>query len=564
MTRIADLKKLRESEDRVEFKAARHNYPFAGGKNADPKERRRCVLGYIVALANEKGGKLVLGMADQYPHGVVGSDFAEGDTGNLEDEIYTRLGIRVKTEELHENNLRVLVIHVPSRPIGRLLKFEGVALMRVGESLREMSDTEMFSILSEQEPDFSAKICEGMKIKDLDKAAINILKQKYSAKQENPLFLTLSTTQLLSDLDLMHGNKITYAALILLGNRETIRKYLPQNRITVEFRTIPTAIEYSARKEFQEALFAEIDHIWEYINQPASNPLQHYQDGPYIYDVPSYNEKSIREALLNAICHRSYLIHSDVVVRQSPDYLEITNAGGFPIGVDLDNILTTNSVPRNKLLCEVLQKTGLIERSGQGVDKMFYQSIVDGKALPSYANTDAFQVSIKFFAPIKSVAFLKYITKLQPTLKNKKALSVQELITLQKICLGNNDGCANTVLDSLYKKGLLQKNGAVYSPNTDFIALQNATTDKIDDISSIVNDPNYIEQDSKTRGKTRGKILDYLRQHPEAILTDLAKELQISYKGVEWHFTRLKKEGLIRHIGPNNGGHWEVVSGNNK
>ncbi|WP_294113487.1 ATP-binding protein [uncultured Fibrobacter sp.] len=503
MTRIADLKKLRESEDRVEFKAAMHNYPFAGGKNADPKERRRCVLGYIVALANEKGGKLVLGMADQYPHGVVGSDFAEGDT-------------------------------------------------------------EMFSILSEQEPDFSAKICEGLKIKDLDKAAINILKQKYSAKQENPLFLALSTTQLLSDLDLMHGNKITYAALILLGNIETIRKYLPQNRITVEFRTIPTAIEYSARKEFQEALFAEIDHIWEYINQPASNPLQHYQDGPYIYDVPSYNEKSIREALLNAICHRSYLIHSDVVVRQSPDYLEITNAGGFPIGVDLDNILTTNSVPRNKLLCEVLQKTGLIERSGQGVDKMFYQSIVDGKALPSYANTDAFQVSIKFFAPIKSVAFLKYITKLQPTLKNKKALSVQELITLQKICLGDNDGCVNAVLDSLHKKGLLQKLGAAYSPNTDFIALQNATTDKIDDISSIVNYPNYIEQDSTTRGKTRGKILDYLRQHPEAILTDLAKELQISYKGVEWHFTRLKKEGLIRHIGPNNGGNWEVVSENNK
>ena len=118
----------------------------------------------------------------------------------------------------------------------------------------------------------------------------------------------------------------------------------------------------------------------------------------------------------------------------------------------------------------------------------------------------------------------------------------------------------NAVLDSLHKKGLLQKLGAAYSPNTDFIALQNATTDKIDDISSIVNDPNYIEQDSKTRGK----ILDYLRQHPEAILTDLAKELQISYKGVEWHFTRMKKEGLIKHIGPNNGGHWEVVSENNK
>lgn len=546
MIRIAELKKLHESEDRVEFKAARRNYPFAGGKCTEPKERRKCVLGYIVALANEKGGKLVLGMADHYPHEVVGSDFAEGNTGNLEDEIYTRLGIRVKIEELYENDLRVLVIHIPSRPIGRLLKFEGVALMRVGESLREMSDTEMFSILSEQEPDFSAKICEGLKIKDLDKMAVNVLKQKYAAKQENPLFLTQSTTQLLSDLDLMSGNKITYAALILLGNKDAIRKHLPQNRITVEFRTIPTAIEYSARREFQEALFAGIDHIWDYINQPASNPLQHYQDGPYIYDVPSYNEKSIREALLNAICHRSYLIHSDVVVKQSPDYLEITNAGGFPIGVDLDNILTTNSVPRNKLLCEVLQKTGLIERSGQGVDKMFYQSIVDGKALPSYANTDAFQVSIKFFAPIKSVAFLKYITKLQPKLKGNKTLSVQEIIALQKICLGDSEGVEDNVQNSLRKKNVLPK------PNE-------------------LSEDHYTETAQKTAQKTTQKttqalsikqqeILNYLSTHPSASRKEISENISgISEDGVKYNLKGLQKKGFIKRIGPAKGGHWEVI-----
>ena len=69
---IAELQKLHESEEHIEFKEAKHNYPFAGGKHVDPKERRRCVLGYIVALANEKGGRLVLGMADKMPHAVVG------------------------------------------------------------------------------------------------------------------------------------------------------------------------------------------------------------------------------------------------------------------------------------------------------------------------------------------------------------------------------------------------------------------------------------------------------------------------------------------------------------
>ena len=93
---IEDLKQLRESEDHIEFKEAKRNYPFAGGKHVDPKERRRCVLGYIVALANEKGGRLVLGMADKMPHTVVGSDFAQDKVGELTDEIYERLGIRIE------------------------------------------------------------------------------------------------------------------------------------------------------------------------------------------------------------------------------------------------------------------------------------------------------------------------------------------------------------------------------------------------------------------------------------------------------------------------------------
>ena len=159
MSTLQELSVLREKEDHVEFKEAARNYPFAGGQHTDPKDRRHCVLGYIVALANERGGRLVLGMTDNIPHKVVGSDFAADKTGALEDEIYERLHIRVRTEELYdEAQKRVLVINVPSRPIGKALRFEGVPLMRIGESLREMDDAEYFSIISEQSPDFSATI----------------------------------------------------------------------------------------------------------------------------------------------------------------------------------------------------------------------------------------------------------------------------------------------------------------------------------------------------------------------------------------------------------------------
>lgn len=64
--------------------------------------------------------------------------------------------------------------------------------MRTGESLRAMSDVDIFRILSEQEPDFSAKICEGLTIEDLDKEAIAEMKNPICAKAGKSVVSKLS------------------------------------------------------------------------------------------------------------------------------------------------------------------------------------------------------------------------------------------------------------------------------------------------------------------------------------------------------------------------------------
>ena len=66
---IEELKLQRETEDHVEFKKGENGNVSYNGKGKDnPKERRRCILGYVVALCNENGGRLVIGMKDAYPH----------------------------------------------------------------------------------------------------------------------------------------------------------------------------------------------------------------------------------------------------------------------------------------------------------------------------------------------------------------------------------------------------------------------------------------------------------------------------------------------------------------
>lgn len=454
---IAELQQLKESEDKVEFKEAKNNFPWNGGSHTDQNERRKCYLGYIVALANEKGGYLVLGMKDKSPHDVVGSNFSLGKIGELENAVFDHLGIRVHIEELFdENGNRVVLTTIPSRPVSKTLKFEGVPLMRTGESLRNMSDEELYSILSEQEPDFSAKICEGISIADLDEKAITKMKESYARKQKNPGFLQLSTEQVLTDLKLLENGKLNYAALILLAKKEVIYAKLPQSKTIWEFRNSEAQIHHDSREVIEEPLFIAIDDIWKLINQPTLNKKYPIQSGAYIFDLYDFNEEVIREAVLNAVAHRDYTITSEVVIKQYSNKITIANPGGFPKGVTIENILTVSSTPRSRLMTEILEKTGLVERSGQGVDKIFSITLSEGKADPDYTSSDMFQVSLTLKTEIIDKAFHVFVNQYQNSEKEPK-LGVEQIITLSKIRNGIFQQLKSEVVSQLEKSGLIEK-----------------------------------------------------------------------------------------------------------
>lgn len=452
---IDELKVLREAEDHVEFKEAKRNFPYNGGNRIDQAERRKCFLGYVVALSNEHGGRLVFGMADHYPHDVVGTDFAQGEVGQLEDGVYESLKIRVHCEELYDElGRRVLVTTIPGRPIGRRMKFEGIALMRTEESLRNMSDEEEYAILSEQEPDFSATICPGLGLSDLDDEAIAEMKNAYANRQENSSLIHLSIDRILSDLNLLKDGQLTYAALLLLAKSEAIKAYLPQAQIVWEYRNEESQIYHDSRQVIVAPLFLAIKRLWGVINQPALNKKHPFlQTGGYIRDVFDFNEEVVREAILNAIAHRDYKISSEIVIKQYPTKIVISNSGGFPKGVTLENLITVNSTPRSRLMTEILEKTGLVERSGQGIDKIYAYTLAEGKRIPDYAGSDYFQVVLCLSAVIEDPAFLMLLS---PFYKDGRlALGVDEVLTLYDVKNKNSRSYNPDTIESLKSKGLL-------------------------------------------------------------------------------------------------------------
>lgn len=108
--------------ERLEFKEAKQQYDTTK------------LLRYCVALANEGGGHLILGVTDKPPRRVVSSQaFAsENSLNKLKALIVERLRFRVETTELQHPDGRVLVFVIPPRPVGQPLLFDDTYWMRAG------------------------------------------------------------------------------------------------------------------------------------------------------------------------------------------------------------------------------------------------------------------------------------------------------------------------------------------------------------------------------------------------------------------------------------------------
>jgi ATP-dependent DNA helicase RecG len=80
-------------------------------------------------------------------------------------------------------------------------------------------------------------------------------------------------------------------------------RHLAQAEIVFEYRSAETSGPAQQRLKFQRGFFAVYDDLWAAIN--LRNDVQHYQDGLFVLDIPTFDERSVREALLNAVSHRN-------------------------------------------------------------------------------------------------------------------------------------------------------------------------------------------------------------------------------------------------------------------
>lgn len=398
---------LEKEGESLEFKTAKNRFDFEELTN------------YCVALANEGGGRIVLGVTDRRPRKIVGTRaFAQPE--RTRHGLCERIPLGIDFEEIRhpdcESDSRVLVFSVPSRPVGMAIQYKGRRWVRKGDSLVEMSDNRLREIHTEGGHDFSADPVDGLSLVDLNESAIEDFRRRWIARvtkaDDQALaqrIASLTKEQLLVDAEAYTDESLNYAALVLFGNRAALTKHLAASEVVFEYRSSDASGPAQDRKEYREGFFGFYDELWKVIN--LRNDKQDFQEGLFVTPIATFSERPIREAILNAVSHRNYQLGGSIFIRQYPRRLEIDSPGGLPVGITLENILDRQN-PRNRRIAEILTKCGLVERSGQGMNLIFEELIKQSKPFPDFARTDQYQFAITLHGTVEDPAFIRFVEKI--------------------------------------------------------------------------------------------------------------------------------------------------------
>lgn len=122
-----------------------------------------------------------------------------------------------------------------------------------------------------------------------------------------------------------------------------------------------------------------VDAVWREV--PDFRESYEVAEGLYRRSVPAYDEKVVRELLVNALVHRPYTQQGDIYLNLHPERLEVVNPGRLPLGVTPRNMLHA-SRRRNDGLARVFHDLGLMEREGSGFDLIYDRLLSQGRPAP--------------------------------------------------------------------------------------------------------------------------------------------------------------------------------------
>lgn len=351
-------------------------------EKADPRQ----IAETLVAFANTEGGTLVIGLKDngdpigKFDSDVLAKALKDADsltnplvvTGNWEpvevDNSTTVFALRVpRSIELHAvNDGRVLIRgDKANRPLG------GQEILKLA-SAKSTGDYESEPVPGATKDDFSRKMVEEYVAKRAERT-----KRPYNGKVDD----------LLREIGAVDASGRPTVGGILLFS-EYPQQWMPQSGVVfAKFvgktpRGESGLAGYTRREELTGPLPRLIESAWNLVWGEMS--VGAVIKGLEREEQTEYPQFAVREAIVNAICHRDYRLRGRrIEIRMYSDRLEVLSPGGLPGFITVENIVDEH-FSRNPRIVSGLFQWGYIEELGLGIDRMMEVMEQSGHLPPSF------------------------------------------------------------------------------------------------------------------------------------------------------------------------------------
>jgi len=350
----------------------------------------------LVAFANSDGGTILLGVEQ---NGVVNSSLTFED---VEDALRLALrqcrpGVRTEWQRNEVEGGQVIAIRVPRSSELHSLD-DGRVLVRSGAENRPLGGEQIRLLAaSRSSADFEAEKVSGTTIDHLSPEIIAEYRAKRAERQRRPV--TMDDRGLLISVGaITEDGSPTVTGLLLFGYEP--QSFLPQSGLIVvrfsgtELRGPGGLPGYSRREEITGPLPQLIEAAWQVVWEEMR--VAAMVKGLVREERSEYPSFAVREALVNAVCHRDYrLTGRRTEIRMFDDRMEVISPGGLPGYITVDNIVEEH-FSRNPRLVHGLFQWGFIEELGLGVDRMIEDMVSAGHPPPEFRDTSySFTVTLR-------------------------------------------------------------------------------------------------------------------------------------------------------------------------
>ena len=425
--------------------------------------------------------------------------------------------------------------------------------MRVSDEDRQLSAKkieEMILYKNKDELRWDKQVCKKATIKD-----ISPYKFKHFLKLSNLNYNTLFNS--LEKLSLVNHDKILNTAVILFGKKpETL---FPNSRLRCAVFGTDNTLLTIDMTDFKGDLFYLIDMAEAYVLKNIHIGMR--LDGLRRIDVPEINKEALREALINAFCHRDYYKYDSVNVAIFKNRVEIRNPGKLYDGLTIDEIVKGNvSRRRNELIAEMFNKVHYVEKWGKGIELI----------LSKEPDTEFKEIASMFVTVFKrkDVAKIgKTTQKIIGLLKENPNITRKELSEMVGSKLVETVG-SKLVENQLKIILLIQEKPEITKKElSEILNISTTAIDKniqklkkLNIIKRVGSDKGgYFVVVSKTTPKIEDMIFEIVNDNPNISKDELAQKLNMTSDGIKYHIRKMKKSGIIQWMGPSKSGYWKVV-----